>query len=106
MSIKYNKLVRDKIPEIIKQEGYTPVTKTLSSVEYKKELEKKLYEEYAETVEACGKERCGELADMLEVISALAALEGESLERIAERAEKKKLSRGGFDERIYLIEKY
>ena len=41
----YNKLVRDKIPNIIKEKGETPVVKTLDEIEYKKELEKKLYEE-------------------------------------------------------------
>ena len=42
----YNKLVRDNIPDIILSNGETPITRILASVEYKQELEKKLYEEY------------------------------------------------------------
>lgn len=41
----YNKLVRDQIPNIIKEKGETPVIKVLNEDEYKKALEKKLYEE-------------------------------------------------------------
>lgn len=42
----YNKLVRDNIPNIISKNGETPITRVLSDVEYKEELERKLYEEY------------------------------------------------------------
>lgn len=42
----YNKLVRDNIPNIIKEKGETPITRILNDNEYKKELENKLYEEY------------------------------------------------------------
>ena len=61
----YNKLVRDKIPNIIEEKGETPVVKVLDEINYKKELEKKLYEEYKEVIEANGDERIEELADML-----------------------------------------
>ena len=54
----YNKLVRDKITNIIKEKGETPVVRVLDEVEYKNELEKKLYEEYKETIEAIGDEMC------------------------------------------------
>lgn len=53
----YNKLVRDKIPNIIKEKNETPVVKVLTDEEYKKELEKKLYEEYQEVLEANGEEK-------------------------------------------------
>ena len=66
----YNKLVRDNIPNIIKEKGEEPITRILSDEEYKKELEKKLNEEYQEVLEASGSERVEELADMLEVIKA------------------------------------
>ena len=46
----YNKLVRDNIPNIIKEKGEEPITRILSDEEYKKELEKKLNEEYQEVL--------------------------------------------------------
>lgn len=85
----YNKLVRDKIPNIIEEKGETPVIKVLNENDYKKELEKKLYEEYKEVIEASGDERIEELADMLEVIRALASLENKNLNDIIDIADKK-----------------
>ena len=64
----YKKLVRDKIPEIIKGNNQNPITRILSDEEYKYELEKKLNEEYQEVLEATGENRIEELADMLEVM--------------------------------------
>ena len=78
----YNKLVRDNIPNIIKEKGEEPITRILSDEEYKKELEKKLNEEYQEVLEANGSERVEELADILEVIKALGELEHTTLEEI------------------------
>ena len=98
----YNKLVRDKIPNIIKGKGEIPVIKILDEINYKKELEKKLYEEYKEVIEASGDERIEELADMLEVIKALANLESKNLNDIMEIAEIKNKKRGAFDEKIFL----
>lgn len=98
----YNKLVRDKIPDIIKGKGEIPVIRVLDEVEYKNELEKKLYEEYLEVLEAVGEERLEELADMIEVIRTLAKLENKSLNDIMELAECKNKKRGSFDERIFL----
>ena len=98
----YNKLVRDKIPNIIEEKGETPVIKVLNENDYKKELEKKLYEEYKEVIEASGDERIEELADMLEVIRALASLENKNLNYIIDIADKKNKKRGAFDEKIFL----
>ena len=98
----YNKLVRDKIPNIIEEKGETPVIKVLNENDYKKELEKKLYEEYKEVIEASGDERIEELADMLEVIRALASLENKNLNDIIDIADKKNKKRGAFDEKIFL----
>jgi predicted house-cleaning noncanonical NTP pyrophosphatase (MazG superfamily) len=98
----YNKLVRDKIPNIIEEKGETPVIKVLNENDYKKELEKKLFEEYKEVIEASGDERIEELADMLEVIRALASLENKNLNDIIDIADKKNKKRGAFDEKIFL----
>lgn len=98
----YNKLVRDKIPNIIEEKGETPVVKILDSSEYKKELERKLYEEYVEVIEASGDERIEELADMLEVIRMLAKLEDKNLDDVILAADLKNEKRGAFEERIFL----
>lgn len=66
---KYNKLVRDKIPERIKKNGEIPTIKILDDEQFKYELERKLQEEYQEVLNAPdSKKRLEELADMLEVI--------------------------------------
>ena len=102
MSKKYGKLVRDKIPEIIKNNGEEPITRILNAEEYKKELEIKLLEECNEVLEANSKDRLEELADLLEVAQALAKLEDSSLEEVSRIAEEKCEKRGAFAERIYL----
>ena len=100
--MSYNKLVRDNIPDIIKNNEEIPITRILSDDEYKIELEKKLYEEYQEVLNSSGKERTEELADMLEVMISLAKLEGKDLDDVIEVAKVKRLKRGGFNKRIYL----
>ena len=95
----YNKLVRDKIPEIIMKSGKTAHCHVLDNNEYIAELDRKLNEECAEYQSDKSIE---ELADMLEVMYAIAEARGYSvaeLERVRlEKAEK----RGGFSERIFL----
>lgn len=98
----YNKLVRDKIPNIIKEKKETPVVKILDDDEYKEALEKKLYEEYQEVIKASGEDRVEELADMLEIIKALAKLENKTLDNVIEIANKKVDKRGAFEEKIFL----
>ena len=79
----YNKLVRDNIPEIIKKDNSEPITRILSDEDYKKELERKLLEEYNEVLNTkTPEERIEELADMLEVMQSLANLENKTLEDI------------------------
>lgn len=53
----YNKLVRDKIVDIIKSKNETPIVRTLDDLKYKNELEKKLDEEYKEVIESKGEDR-------------------------------------------------
>ena len=95
----YNKLVRDKIPEIIMKSGKTAHCHVLDNNEYIAELDRKLNEECAEYQSDKSIE---ELADMLEVMYAIVEARGYSvaeLERVRlEKAEK----RGGFSERIFL----
>ena len=102
MERTYNKLVRDNIPNIIKNNGETPITRILTNEEYKQKLEKKLYEEYQEVLESSGEDRVEELADMLEVIKALAKLENKDLEDIINIANQKNSKRGSFNDKIFL----
>ena len=98
----YNKLVRDNIPSIIESKGETPITRVLSDEEYKKELEKKLNEEYNEVLGASGNDRLEELADMVEVIKYLAKTEKSTLEEVVAIAQEKSNKRGAFEEKIFL----
>lgn len=98
----YNKLVRDNIPSIIRKNGGEPYIRVLSEEEYRIELEKKLFEEYNEVLEATSSDRIEELADMLEIISSLAKLENASLEDVMEVMNKKREKRGGFENKIFL----
>ncbi len=98
----YNKLVRDKIPEIIKGKGEEPLTRILGDEEYKAELEKKLKEECAEVLGASGKDRVEELADVFEILKALAKLENSDIEEVSKIAKEKAEKRGAFEQKIFL----
>ena len=96
----YNKLVRDKIPDIIESNGQQPNTRILSDEEYTEALEQKLDEEVSEYHKDKNLE---ELADILEVIYALAENLGHSKEELLKNYEKQHGERGGFRDRIFLI---
>lgn len=96
----YNKLVRDRIPEIIASKGGTAQFRTLSPEEYLIFLEAKLDEE---TGEYHRDKNIEELADILEVVYALAASIGCTKEELNDVYRKKHEARGGFEKRILLI---
>jgi predicted house-cleaning noncanonical NTP pyrophosphatase (MazG superfamily) len=101
----YNKLVRDKIPTIIEQSGKTFKSRVLQREEYQHELTKKAKEELQEYIEApTHQEAIEELADLLEVMHALAAVHGATPEQLEKVREEKAKERGKFDDRIYLVE--
>lgn len=100
-TITHNKLVRDRIPEIIEATGKTCVTKILSDEEYLRMLDAKLDEELAEYHQDQNVE---ELADLLEVIYAAAAARGYTLEQLEEVRANKAEKRGGFQKKIFLVE--
>lgn len=97
----YNKLVRDRIPEIIQSKGGSCTTRILSDEEYKHALDQKLGEELAEYLDSHSPE---ELADLLEVIYACAALQSLSPADLERIRTDKAAARGGFAEKIWLIE--
>ena len=93
----YNKLVRNRIPEILDKKGVAYERRTASPEEYREELIKKLTEEVDEFAAAGDPE---ELADVLEVIEALRKLP--EYRHVEELRLKKLEERGGFDEKIIL----
>lgn len=100
-TVKYNKLVRDFIPDIITASGKTCTTTILSTVDYIIMLDNKLNEELAEYQESKSME---ELADLLEVIRAVAVARGSSIEEVEQIRQNKAAKRGGFEKRLLLTE--
>jgi len=99
MSVIHNKLVRDKIPEIIEAAGKAPACRILSEDEYIQELERKLVEECNEYLED---KTIEELADVMEVLYAITEARGYSVEQLENVRAEKADKRGGFKKRIYL----
>ena len=97
--IVYHKLVRDKIPEMIEKDGKSCVCSELSNEDYITMLDRKLTEELAEYQESKSME---ELADLLEVMAAVAVARGSSLDEVETIRKKKKEMRGGFEKKILL----
>lgn len=97
----YNKLVRDKIPEIIGHDGKTCVTEVLSDEEYLRMVDAKLDEELEEYHKDQNVE---ELADLIEVIYAAAVARGYSVEELEKVRQAKTEKRGAFNNRILLKE--
>ena len=99
----YDKLVRDNIPDIIRKNGEEPVTRILTDEEYWEYLLKKDSEELEEVRTASSREEVKkELSDKLELLKAMAAYNGFSLDEIIEEADRKKQKNGGFQKRILL----
>lgn len=96
----YNKLVRDKIPEIIEMNGGKAHIRQLSDGEFRDFLEAKLDEEVGEFHRDKNTE---ELADILEVVYALASSMGCNRDELHEIYWNKHNARGGFEQRILLI---
>jgi predicted house-cleaning noncanonical NTP pyrophosphatase (MazG superfamily) len=101
----YNKLVRDKIPAVIERTGKAFQTRILSDNEYKQELQKKLREELEEYLTAADdKGAVEELSDMLELIHAITAIHDSSMEELEQVRIKKLTDRGGFKDKVFLID--
>ena len=95
----YNKLVRDYIPDIILANGSSCEIESLNRDDYILALDEKLKEEFAEFQESRDVE---ELADMLEVLFAMAKAHGCSWIDVASAHREKREKRGGFDKAILL----
>ena len=100
-SIKYNKLVRDKIPEIIEASGDVCITEILSDKDYIDMIDAKLDEELAEYHKDKNIE---ELADLLEVVYAATIARGYTIEQLERIRKDKADKRGAFKDKILLVE--
>lgn len=101
LDMKYNKLVRDNIPEIIRAKGGNPVTHIADDAEYWKKLKEKVLEEFEEFK---SDESMEEFADLLEVIDAIAEYKKFDRNTIEETQKKKAEERGRFRNHIILDE--
>jgi predicted house-cleaning noncanonical NTP pyrophosphatase (MazG superfamily) len=96
---EYDKLVRDDIPDVIRENGETPVTHVETGDAYRERLRAKLYEEADEFRESGDPE---ELADVLEVLAAIRESEGFDREKLERLREQKAEERGRFDDGVVL----
>ncbi|MGG0668320.1 nucleoside triphosphate pyrophosphohydrolase [Sporosarcina koreensis] len=101
----YNKLVRDLIPQIIESSGKTCTTRSMNEDEFTIEINKKMHEELTEYEAAeTAEDAIEELADLLELIHAAVVTHGSSFDELEKVRLQKAEKRGGFDERIFLID--
>lgn len=96
---RYDKLVRDNIPEIMINKGCKPVTRVLDDEEYLNELNKKLLEEVNEYLTDNNIE---ELADIKEVFNSILKAKGISIDELERVRLDKAEKRGSFNEKIFL----
>ena len=103
--MKHNKLVRDRVPEIIKASGKQVIVKQLNQAEHFEQARLKLYEELKEYEDTNIDEEClEELADILELAYELGRMHGASFDEMnAIRAEKRE-RKGGFQKGLFLEE--
>lgn len=99
----YNKLVRDRIPEIIRANDQECQIKILSDADYIQALRDKLIEEAREVAEADGDDLIKELADLYEVIDVMIDMMGINPIDVKERQTLRRKQRGGFDHKIQLV---
>lgn len=100
-SNKYNKLVRDRIPEIIEKSGKKAVVEELGSQAYKNYLDTKLGEELQEYLAS---DNIDELADLAEVIYAILKYKGIDIKEFESIRKRKAEERGAFDKKLLLKE--
>lgn len=100
---EFHKLVRDRIPDLIRADGRIPVVEVLPDKQRRPALLDKLAEESAEAAAASTEDLPEELADVVEVVRALAQDLGLSLEAVVQLADTKRDARGGFDKGLFLV---
>jgi predicted house-cleaning noncanonical NTP pyrophosphatase (MazG superfamily) len=102
MRFRVQKLIRDQLPAIMRAQGLAVFDRRLGDAEFIAALKDKLVEEALEVHEAASAdELVDELADVVEVVHALASANGVSLDDVETRRQAKRAERGGFDARVY-----
>jgi predicted house-cleaning noncanonical NTP pyrophosphatase (MazG superfamily) len=101
--IVYDKLVRDRIPDIIRRDGSACEVATMAEGAYRQALREKLVEEASEAAEADPGHLVVELADLYEVMDTLMASYGVSSEDVRAEQERRRSARGGFAQRLRLL---
>lgn len=97
----YNKLVRDKIPQIIENGGGRCRVEVMDDEAYLAKLEEKLGEELAEYLQS---KELEELADLWEVMDALVKAKGHTWQELTDIRNEKRQKRGGFEKKLLLLE--
>jgi predicted house-cleaning noncanonical NTP pyrophosphatase (MazG superfamily) len=103
MRTLYHKLVCDRIPEILRCDGRTYEIVTMNEEEYRQALREKLIEEAKEATSASSSELVTELADLYQVIEALMQSYNITLNQVQTEQERRRIERGGFEQRIRLV---
>ncbi len=98
-AMKYDKLVRDNIPDMMEAQGKKAITHVADDQEYERRLREKLKEEATEFY-VSGREE--ELADILEVFYAILKFKGTTIEKVEHARKKKAEERGTFSKRLIL----
>lgn len=101
--IVYNKLVRDKIPQIIADKGKKADVRVMDEEEYAEMLDVKLHEELDEYVIANEEDQLAELTDLVEVVYAILENKGVSINDFEKVRLAKHEERGGFKDRLLLV---
>jgi len=102
--VKYDKLIRDNIPEIIKEAGWLPTIRILKKSEFLNAIKKKISEEAGELIRAKDKkEIADEIIDIQELLDALASESKLTKAELKKLQNTKRKKRGGFKKRLFLI---
>jgi len=102
--VKYDKLIRDNIPEIIRGAGWIPTVRVLKEKEFLSAIKKKVLEEAEELIRAKNKkEIIDEIIDIQELLEVLASEAGSTKAEIKKLQTIKREERGGFKKKLFLI---
>jgi len=103
VKVFHKKLIRDKVPQVIKTAGDEYEVRIMGKKEYEKELKKKLVEEAKELNKAPEEKLLNEMADVLELLKSISEHYKIDFKLIEEKQVQKRKKRGSFKKRLFLI---